>query len=132
MDFILNKTLNQDSYFIRNLELCQLRLINNKNFPWVILVPQINDLVEITDLKEKEYQVFNKEVKLVANLLKKEFLPDKLNIATIGNVVPQLHMHIIARYKNDKLFPKPVWGDEFKKYTQLEAEKIIKRLRLNL
>ncbi len=122
MAFQLNQTLKNDSIFIMELKLCQVRLINNANFPWLILIPQIFNLVEITDLSNAEYDLLNAEIKLVSRALQNALNPDKLNIATIGNVVSQLHFHIIARYKNDHLFPKPVWGCEFTPYS-LKARK---------
>ena len=117
MTFKLNQILQQDSAFIMELKLCQVRLIDNADFPWLLLVPQLSNLTEITDLSDKEYDLLNKEIKIVAKALQHELTPDKLNIATLGNVVSQLHVHIIARYTKDKLFPKPVWGYEFTPYS---------------
>jgi len=127
MTFILDKTLEQDSALITELKLCQVRLINNADFPWLILVPKLPGIVEITDLCNSEYNLLNQETRLVATALQGTTNPDKLNIATIGNVVSQMHIHIIARYKNDSLFPKPVWGCEFTPYSK---EAITKRIKL--
>lgn len=129
MTFALNSTLEKDSIFIMGLELCQVRLINNSDYPWVILVPQIPNVIEITDLDDKNYNLLNKEIKLVAKALQSNFQPEKLNIAMIGNVVSQMHVHVIARYKNDKLFPKPVWGCEFKPYNGKELKSRIENLK---
>lgn len=115
--FILHPKLKKDSAFITNLELSELRLINNSDYPWLILIPKINDLVEITDLRTEDYSKFCGEIKTVAEIMQKLFNPDKLNIAAIGNIVTQLHVHIIARYKDDKVFPKPVWGSDFMPYS---------------
>jgi len=114
--FKIDKKLENDSFLIVNLKLCQVRLINNYDYTWLILVPQQNNIVEITDLPLKEYNLLCSEIYLVSQIMQKLFKPDKLNIATIGNIVRQLHVHIIARFKNDKLFPKPVWGCEFTPY----------------
>ena len=103
MTFKLDKTLEKDSRLITDLKLCQVRLINNSDFSWVILVPRLNDIIEITDLSDVDYNLLNAEIKLVAQALQNELTPDKLNIATLGNIVSQLHIHIIARYKNDIL-----------------------------
>ncbi len=129
MTFELNKTLEADSKLITELKLCQVRLINNANFPWVILVPKRNNVVEITDLSDTEYMQLNEEIRLVARALQKEFTPDKLNIAAIGNVVSQLHVHVIARFRDDILFPKPVWGHETVKYTDAQLEDRINKIK---
>lgn len=127
-EFILDKKLQEDSFFIDNLSLCQLRLINNADFPWVILVPRLNNVSEIIELSPNDYHQLNLEILSVSKTVESLFSPDKLNIATIGNVVSQLHIHIVARYKNDKLFPKTVWGHAFNKYTNSEEEKIIEKI----
>ncbi len=129
MTFELDKTLEKDSRIITDLKLCQVRLINNSDFPWVILVPRLSNIIEITDLSDVDYNLLNAETKLVAQALQSESAPDKLNIAMLGNVVSQLHIHIIARYKNDKLFPKPVWGCEFTHYSEKAIEKKISELK---
>jgi diadenosine tetraphosphate (Ap4A) HIT family hydrolase len=128
-DFKLDHILERDSIFIANLELCQIRLINNSDFPWLILVPMKNNLVEITDLSDDEYHIANSEIKDIAAKLKQETSADKLNIATIGNVVSQLHFHIIARYKNDKLFPNPVWGHKFTPYLTDDIDSIVRKYK---
>ena len=129
MNFKIDPTLERDSVFIKNLSLCQLRLINNSDFPWLVLIPMKNNLVEITDLSDDEYVQMNSEIKNIAAKFKKVMDADKLNIATIGNVVPQLHIHIIARYVNDKLFPKPVWGSELVPYSKDVLNEMINSIR---
>jgi diadenosine tetraphosphate (Ap4A) HIT family hydrolase len=99
--------------------------MDNSNYPWLILVPMRNDIVEITDFNKIDYDLFNTEVKKVAKTIQDVFNPDKLNIATIGNIVPQLHMHIIARFRNDMVFPKTVWGNEFKRYNNYDLKATI-------
>jgi diadenosine tetraphosphate (Ap4A) HIT family hydrolase len=117
MTFKLHEILERDSHYVTNFELCQVRLIDNSDYPWFILVPMKNNLIEITDLTEKDFDLLNHEVRKLAGILQNELKPDKLNIATIGNIVPQLHMHIIARFKDDKLFPKTVWGHDLTRYS---------------
>lgn len=131
-DFELNQILERDSYYIDNLKLCQIRLMDNSNYPWIILVPTKPNLVEITDLNDRDFDLLNQEIKKVAKLLQKEFNPDKLNIANIGNIVSQLHVHVIARFKHDKLFPKTVWGSPLKHYDDQSLKEIIEILRKNL
>jgi len=109
--FILDKKLQQDSFFIGDLELCKVLLMNDANYPWLILVPRQNNLKEIIDLSFDDQIILLKEINFVAEIFKKEFEFDKLNIANLGNVVSQLHIHVIARKKNDATFPRPVWGN---------------------
>ncbi|MCP5374544.1 MAG: HIT family protein [Rickettsiaceae bacterium] len=125
MSFKLDPILKRDSHYLTELKLCQIRLMDNSNYPWLILVPMKNNIIEITDFEQTDYDLFNSEIRKVAKILQNEFKPDKLNIATIGNVVPQMHVHIIARFKNDKLFPKTVWGSKFLPYDE-ESLKAIK------
>lgn len=129
MNFKVDPILEKDSIFIKNLELCQLRLINNSDFPWLVLIPMKNNLVEITDLSDDEYNQMNREIKSIAAKFKETTRADKLNIATIGNVVSQLHIHVIARYKTDKLFPKPVWGCEFIPYSKGSMNEMIDNIQ---
>ncbi len=129
MSFKLNSILEQDSIFMTKLELCQLRLMNNSDFPWVILVPELSNIVEIMDLKTSEFDKLNSEILKVAKIIKSVFNPDKLNIATLGNIVPQMHIHIVARFKNDKLFPKPVWGHVFNRYSLEKSNDIIDSIK---
>ncbi len=109
--FQLDEKLQADTFFIADLKMSRLLLMNDSNYPWLILVPKKPNLVEITDLIFDEQIVVLQEVNLIAEILKKSFNADKLNIANLGNVVKQLHIHIIARFKNDTTFPKPVWGN---------------------
>jgi diadenosine tetraphosphate (Ap4A) HIT family hydrolase len=132
MSFKLSSILEQDSIFITKFELCQLRLMNNSDFPWVILVPEKKDIVEIMDLKANEFNKLNSEILQVAKIIKSVFNPDKLNIATLGNIVPQMHIHIVARFKNDKLFPKPVWGHEFNRYSLDKSQEVVHFLKTTI
>ena len=125
MSFKLDPILERDSHYLTELKLCQIRLMDNCNYPWLILIPMKNNIIEITDFEQTDYDLFNQEIRKVAKILQNEFKPDKLNIATIGNVVPQMHVHIIARFKNDTLFPKTVWGSQFLPYDE-ESLKAIK------
>ncbi|MDX2082680.1 MAG: HIT family protein [Rickettsiales bacterium] len=130
--FILNSKLKADSFFVADLKISQLLLMNNVNFPWLILVPKKPDLVELTDLKFDEQVEVLREINLISQLLQKKFQPLKLNIATLGNIVRQLHIHIIARFENDAAFPNPVWGQNAKAYKIQDAEILIKELQILL
>ena len=125
MSFKLDPILERDSHYLTDLKLCQIRLMDNSDYPWLVLIPMKNNIIEITDFEQTDYDLFNSEIRKVAKILQNEFKPDKLNIATIGNVVPQMHVHIIARFKNDTLFPKTVWGSKFLPYDE-ESLKAIK------
>jgi diadenosine tetraphosphate (Ap4A) HIT family hydrolase len=109
-DFILHNRLAQDSFFVADLQLCQIRLINNQDFIWFILVPKINDIVHLTDLSPSQQNILMQEINLTAGILQKLFQPSRLNIAALGNVVAQMHWHIVARYTTDIAWPNPVWG----------------------
>lgn len=122
MAFQLGPVLENDSIFIADLGLSQVRIMNNANFPWVLVVPRLAGAVEITDLSNDQYRMLNAEIRLVSKIMQIIFEPDKLNIATIGNKVRQLHYHVVARYEQDACFPEPVWGYQQDKYDAEELE----------
>ncbi len=128
-NFQINNVLERDSVFIKKLDLCQLRLINNKDFPWVILVPEIDNISEITDLKSEQYNLLCSEIMIISRMMKAIFFPDKLNIATIGNIIRQMHIHIVARYQNDPLFPNTVWGNQSSPYEEIECNRIVNQIK---
>lgn len=109
-DFTLHPTLERDTVPIGDLPLCRVLAINDVNYPWVVLVPRRVGLVEIIDLDEEGQAVLMAEMARVARALKTVTSCDKLNIAALGNVVPQLHVHVIARREGDAGWPRPVWG----------------------
>ena len=110
MTFQLHPRLAADCHLIGHFELCQLLLMNDCHYPWFILVPQRADKQEIYQLTHTEQVVLMEESSYVAENLADLFQADKMNIATIGNLVPQLHIHHIVRYQHDKSWPAPVWG----------------------
>ena len=105
----LHPQLRADTVPVYDLALSQVLAMNDANFPWLILVPRRAGVSEIFDLGA-EQAILLDEVSLVSRALKQETRCDKLNVAAIGNVVPQLHIHIVARRRDDALWPKPVWG----------------------
>ncbi|MAZ80694.1 MAG: HIT family protein [Rickettsiales bacterium] len=109
--FILDKKLQKDCIFIKDLELSQLLLMNDSNYPWLILAPRKNNLTEIIDLDQDDQIILLSEINYVSKILKKHLNVDKINIASLGNIVSQLHIHIIGRYFNDISYPKPIWGE---------------------
>lgn len=108
--FQLHQQLAADTVHIRDLPASALLLMNDSRFLWLILVPRAPGLVELTDLSDADRLQVWHEIDIVARILKAEFRADKLNVAALGNVVPQLHIHIIARQHNDAAWPRPVWG----------------------
>jgi diadenosine tetraphosphate (Ap4A) HIT family hydrolase len=108
--FILHPRLVADSVFVRDLGLCQLRLQNQKLVPWLVLVPRRPGLTEIFDLAGSEQIQLIQEISEVSRLVSSVFKPDKLNVAALGNLVPQLHVHVVARYHHDPAWPQPAWG----------------------
>ena len=106
----LHAQLKNDTIDIGDLPLSRVLVIKDANYPWLLLVPRREGAVEIIDLDEVEQAQLMTEVSRVARALKDITKCDKLNIAALGNVVPQLHVHIIARRKADAAWPRPVWG----------------------
>ena len=106
----LHPQLAQDTIDIGALPLSKVLVIKDANYPWLMLVPRRPDKVEIIDLDEVEQAQLMAEVSRVARALKDITKCDKLNVAALGNVVPQLHVHIIARRKTDAAWPRPIWG----------------------
>lgn len=126
-NFTLDPRLKNDTIFIKDLKLSKLLLMNNKLYPWLILVPKKHNITEIIDLTSSEQQTLLNEINQISTLLQKIYNPDKLNIAALGNMVSQLHIHLIARYKNDATFPKPVWIDNRKEFYSEEEILDIKK-----
>ena len=108
--FELHPVLENDSILIGRFGLCQIRLINDSNYPWVLLVPEREGLTEIHQLSIEDRSLLAEESAFLSAILADLFEADKMNIAAIGNMVPQLHVHHIVRYKTDPAWPAPVWG----------------------
>ena len=123
----LHPQLADDSTPVIELALCEVRLMNDANHPWLILIPKVADAVEIIDLSPAQRAQLTTEIDTAARALKALFKPDKLNVAALGNLVPQLHVHVIARYQNDIAWPRPVWGAANAR--PYEPEELIARVR---
>ena len=108
--FKLDARLAADCAFVANLGVCQLLMMNNKSVPWFILVPRINGATELTELPMAKQQLVLQEMNEVAAMVTKQYSPHKLNIGALGNVVSQLHIHVIGRFTQDPAWPGPVWG----------------------
>ncbi|MDB5627923.1 MAG: Histidine triad protein [Tardiphaga sp.] len=109
-DWSLNPQLQKDTIDIGDLPLCKVLVIKDANYPWLLLVPRRAEVTEIIDLDEVAQAQLMTEINRVARALKDVTSCDKLNIAALGNAVPQLHVHIIARRTTDAAWPRPVWG----------------------
>ncbi len=108
-DFILNNRLDDDTYFIADMKLSRLLLMNDCRYPWVILVPRKNDIKEIYQLNDSDRYLLIDEISNLSKSMTVEFSLDKINIGALGNMVSQLHIHIIGRYFDDDAWPNPVW-----------------------
>ncbi|WP_299078182.1 HIT domain-containing protein [uncultured Paraglaciecola sp.] len=131
--FVLHPQLQQDSELVIELTLCEVRLINDAHYPWLILVPKVADIQDVIDLSEVQQQTLWQESALVSRALKHLFTADKLNIAALGNMVPQLHLHHIVRFKHDISWPKPIWGQvPAKAYIDADKITLINRIRTEI
>ena len=129
MLFKLNRKFLKTSHHLIDLKLCTIRLNDNSKFPWIILIPKRNKITDISDLNSKDQTLLMKEIVYVSKIMKKLFKTSKLNIEKIGNIVPQLHIHIIARSKKDSSWPLSVWVVKGKNYSKTALKVIVDKLR---
>lgn len=128
--FALNPRLEGDSYFVADLTLSTVRLMKDANYPWLLLVPQKSDLVEIIDLGDSDQLQLIREIAQMSRLLRSVTDCEKLNVGALGNQVSQLHVHVIARFRSDRSWPGPVWGTvPPEDYEAEQADTLISRLR---
>ena len=126
----LHPQLAKDTSNIGDLPLARVLLMNDANYPWLVLVPRRAHVVEIIDLDEEQQELLMREIALLAGVLKDVTGCDKLNIAAIGNIVPQLHVHVVARRRDDAAWPRPVWGAApARPYEPSEREALIAAVR---
>lgn len=127
-DFTLHERLAADTHVVGDLALCRVLLMNDARFPWLILVPRRDALREVYELASEDQALLWSEATQLGELLMHGFSGNKLNIATLGNQVPQLHVHVIVRHQDDAAWPGPVWGvGKAEPYPQLA--KILARVR---
>ncbi len=108
--YTLDPRLADDTHPLASLDLCELRLMDDANYPWLVLVPRVADARELIDLDAAQRRTLTDEIDLAARALRAAFQPFKLNVAALGNLVPQLHVHVIGRNQDDPAWPAPVWG----------------------
>jgi len=127
--FALDSRLQQDCLLVGDFPLCHLLLMNDASYPWFILVPRREDVSELFQLDATDQRQLWHETTLLAET----FAADKMNVATLGNVVSQLHMHVIVRRREDAAWPAPVWGRHpAQSYSEQQVRQIIDKLRLVL
>lgn len=128
-EFDLDGRLETDSVFIAEGPLSQFRLMNDVRYGWLVLVPRIPDVSEWVDLPEPQQQILLSEINIAAGLLRRHFPCEKINIGALGNIVRQLHVHVIARTSQDEAWPGPVWGEgKATAYPTAELEILLERL----
>ncbi len=131
--FVLDTRLEQDTLFIGDFALCRLLLMNDASYSWFILVPRLEEVSEVFQLSAADQQLLWQETSAFAEIVKDTFGADKMNIATLGNVVSQLHVHVIARRRDDAAWPAPVWGRHpASPYAAEQVEAIKRKLKLVL
>ena len=128
----VSKSFLKDSHLIAELKLCSIRLIDNAKFPWIILIPKRKNITDISELNSKDQMLLMKEIVHCSKLMKKIFKTKKLNVEKIGNIVPQLHIHIIARFTQDSTWPLSVWMTKSKPYSKNLLNKMIIKIKFFL
>lgn len=109
-EFQLHERMAADTFHIVDWPLCAVLLMNERDFPWLVLVPKRSGLRDLHNLSAEDTPVAMAEIARASRMLEQLLAPDKMNVAALGNQVPQLHIHVIARFESDAAWPKPVWG----------------------
>lgn len=131
--FELHSQLQADCIPVGDFPLCRLLLLNDRQYPWLVLVPRRAELREVFELAEADRAQFHRESDLLAQVLSETFNADKMNVAALGNMVPQLHVHHIVRYRQDPAWPAPVWGKlPAVPYAENELADMLQRVRVAL
>ena len=129
-NFTLHPQLQADTALLGDMPLCRVLLRCDARFPWLILVPRRQGATEMTDLEEHDQLQLMRDTVRASKALTELYRPDKINIAALGNIVAQLHVHVVARFINDDAWPQPVFGHgEAKSYTESEIENLTEKLR---
>ena len=132
-EFTLDPRLARDTQAVASLELCDVLLMNDARFPWLVLVPRVPGLVEICDLPAAQQATLWHEVNLAAQALRTVAPFDKLNLGALGNIVRQLHVHVVGRREGDAAWPGPVWGSgQAQPYAEASLASMIEALRATL
>jgi len=110
MSFALHPDLIRDTVEVARLPLCRVGLMNDVTYPWLVLSPMLPGLRDFHDVPPDHYATLMAEITRASRALQRVYTPDKINMAALGNVTPQLHIHVIARFASDPAWAKPVWG----------------------
>ena len=110
VSFVIDSQLKQTSYPLTSLDVCDLRLVDDQRWPWLLIIPRVAHAVELIDITPDLRAQVWLEIDHVGRVMRDQFSPHKLNIAALGNQVRQLHVHCIARFPEDEAWPNPVWG----------------------
>ena len=132
-DFTLDPRLEADTLQVTDLALCRVLLMNDSRYPWLILVPRQHDLREFHDLAGENRLRLMSEITLTTKMLERSHRPDKLNVGALGNIVNQLHIHVLGRFDGDPAWPGPVWGvGKPVAYDEKQADTLVRELRAQL
>lgn len=130
MTFALHPMLARDTAEVARLPLCRVLLLKDRRFPWLILVPERDSMRDIDELSPADRALLIEEIAAASGALRQLFQPDKLNVGALGNIVPQLHVHVIARFETDAAWPGPVWGSgAAEPYTESDLEETLAHFR---
>jgi diadenosine tetraphosphate (Ap4A) HIT family hydrolase len=133
MSFILHPRLDAGAFYLGNLGICRVLLKNQSLFPWMLIVPEVEGIEDLHELAEADYQAVTKAVREVSTFVASHFKPEKLNVASIGNQVRQMHLHIVGRSESDPAWPGTVWAFDGKaSYTADQVEVIRSAARATL
>lgn len=133
MAFTLHPQLQKDTSLLGEFPLCTVLLSRDDSVPWIILVPKVDGVRELHQLSMEKQQQLLIESQIVAKTLEKLFLPDKLNLGALGNMVPQLHLHHVVRYISDIAWPAPIWGNTAGQYrSESEQQKLVDKIKQEL
>lgn len=108
--FTLHERLKADTLDVTRLYLSRVLLMNDSSFPWLILVPERENIHELYELDAKDRNALIEEITLASRVIQHFYKPDKINVGALGNLVPQLHIHVVGRFQSDRAWPGPVWG----------------------
>ena len=133
MSFELHERLAADTFLVADLPVCRVLLMDDRRFPWLILVPRREGLRDFDDVGAAEKPNFHAEIDLASDVLREATGAEKMNVAALGNMVPQLHVHVIARFSADAAWPAPVWGKgEAVPYDEVAARDFVRKLAVAL
>ena len=127
--FLIHKKFIKSTHYITDLKLCQVRLQDNSQFPWIMLIPRKKGISQILDLSRDDQIELLDEIQYCSKIMKKHFRCFNLNVEKVGNIIPQLHIHVIARHRKDPTWPLSVWVTKGKPYTKAELAKILVKLK---